>query len=419
MPDGQGKEKKMKRHKSFILLTAVVIMAFLGTLGCGLLPTPEAEVEIQFWASEEIVAPGGCTVLHWEVEGGEGAPVFLDGEEVVASGEEMVCVEQATTFELTVGASGGPYKESVTVHVAGTPGAEPTTSPAGPLPTTPTTTGVQATATRVPPTATRVPPTATSQPPPPQAPKITYFRADGTDGSITVNSGTTVTLSWEWERVSEGYLDPGNIPMICPAMPCTYQVSPTANTTYTLRAVNPSGTDSKTVTVNVTTAPTTLTFTFSPTSGPVASEVELYLSAPIPVEVYYEGRVLPKVVTDGGMTLRVTIPADATSGYFELRWDGQSVRASEQFTISRQAPPSATLILHNNTGAGICWVYFSPPAEGWGDDRLGPTETVSAGQTRSWGIAEGTWDLKAVGCNDQEYIESRVNISGTYFWEVP
>jgi PKD repeat protein len=249
---------------------------------------------------------------------------------------------------------------------------------------------------------------------------IKYFHANGQAGSITVSSGTMVTLSWEWERVSEGYLDPGNHPMACPAMPCTFKASPPGTTTYTLRAVNASGADTESVTVNIGSAPTTLSFTFSPTSGPVATDVELSLSAAVQVTVYYDGQVLPKVVTDGGKTLRVTIPANASSGYFELRWDGQSVTASEQFTIRSPAPPSATLILHNNTGSAICYVYFSHPDEPWGDNRLGSGERVEPGQTRSWGIAAGAWDLEASDCSIQMVDqEMGVNISGTYFWQAP
>jgi hypothetical protein len=70
-----------------------------------------------------------------------------------------------------------------------------------------------------------------------------------------VAPGTTVTLSWEWERVEEGYLDPGNIAMACPAMPCAHEVSPEATTTYTLRAVNTAGTDEATVTVQIEEVP--------------------------------------------------------------------------------------------------------------------------------------------------------------------
>ncbi|MBU0490864.1 MAG: hypothetical protein KKB13_03350 [Chloroflexi bacterium] len=91
-----------------------------------------------------------------------------------------------------------------------------------------------------------------------------------------------------------------------------------------------------------------LTFTFSPQSGPAGSDVKLYLSAPVqPVTVYYNGQVLPKRVLDGGQTLEVTIPGNASgSGYFELQWDGQSVKASEPFTVT-PPPAQGDLILED------------------------------------------------------------------------
>jgi hypothetical protein len=86
--------------------------------------------------------------------------------------------------------------------------------------------------------------------------------------------------------------------------------------------------------------PPPLSFTFSPKSGPGGTEVQLYLSAPLQVEVFYNGRLLPKKVSPDGKTLTVTIPAGAASGYFALRWDGQSVKTSEQFIVIFQAPPA-------------------------------------------------------------------------------
>ncbi len=193
------------------------------------------------------------------------------------------------------------------------------------------------------------------------------------------------------------------------------QKCPTQTKSYNLRAVGPGGESNQSVTVTVTQP--SLTFTFSPTSGPAGSDVELSLSAPIAVTVYYEGRVLPKVVTDGGRTLRVTIPGDASSGYFELRWNGQSVRASQQFTVT---PASTTLILHNNSGSIICYVHISESSQAtWGDDQLGPSETVGSGSTRTWTIAPGTYDLRAQDCSQVDLgTEWSVNIVGTYHWYV-
>ncbi|MBU0490888.1 MAG: hypothetical protein KKA73_03935 [Chloroflexi bacterium] len=93
---------------------------------------------------------------------------------------------------------------------------------------------------------------------------------------------------------------------------------------------------------------TPLTFTFDPKSGPAGSDVRLYLSAAVqPVTVYYNGQALPKKVLDGGKTLEVTIPGNASgSGYFELQWNGQNVKASQPFTVT-PPPAKGDLILED------------------------------------------------------------------------
>jgi hypothetical protein len=179
---------------------------------------------------------------------------------------ELVCVVvdqdglTAKSKAVTVFVTGEVPTSTTAVEI---PTATPTSTEVPPTEVPPTSTPLPPTGTPIPPTATPIPPTFTPIPPtsipttPPQPPSITYFRANGTAGSITVNAGTGVTLSWEWQRVSEGYLDPGNIPMACPAMPCTYQVTPGETTTYTLRAVGPGGQATAQVTVVVVPGDTT------------------------------------------------------------------------------------------------------------------------------------------------------------------
>jgi hypothetical protein len=174
-----------------------------------------------------------------------------------------------------------------------------------------------------------------------------------------------------------------------------------------------TSTPTKRPTPTKTPAPT-LSFTFSPTSGPVGSDVTLYLSTAIPVTVYYEGRVLSKRVLAGGTALLVTIPGDASSGYFELRWDGQSVRATQQFVVT---PLTATLTLSNNSGQTVWYVYISPADQPtWGDDWLG-AEVIASGSYHVFSVPPGTYDLKAEG-GDHSEIDIRwgVSLSGSYNW---
>ena len=97
-------------------------------------------------------------------------------------------------------------------------------------------------------TATTPPPTATVNP---DAPLIKYFRANGQDDSYSATLNESVILSWDWERVEAGWLDPGNVALACLEMPCTFVVKPPATTTYILKAVNSVATTEASVTVEI------------------------------------------------------------------------------------------------------------------------------------------------------------------------
>ena len=122
---------RQRTLRSLGLTLVAALMLFAGVVGCSLSDLfPSAGVEIQFWASEEVVPPGGCVMLHWEVSGAEDNPVFLDGREVSPQGEDEVCLDEPTTFELVLGAPGGSIRETVTIEVEGEwqeppPGEEP------------------------------------------------------------------------------------------------------------------------------------------------------------------------------------------------------------------------------------------------------------------------------------------------------
>ena len=183
------------------------------------------------------------------------------------SGNALVSLSQAWiaegpgTHALSVVAVNLDGQEShpwaVTVRVLGEaagPSSSPTTEGAPPPVVTATYT-VTPTQTVAPPPPPPPPPTATLPPPTatvnPNAPVIKYFRANGQNETYNAILNESVILSWEWERVQAGYLDPGNVPLVCPAMPCTFIVKPPATTTYTLRAINAGITTKATVTVKI------------------------------------------------------------------------------------------------------------------------------------------------------------------------
>ena len=122
-------------QRSLVLVGVVLIVALLlgallmGCSPCDILPIPGAEPEIQFWASEQVVPHGGCTLLHWEVSGAEDYPIFFNGDEVAATGKVEMCLEESTTFELVVGAPGGSIREIVTIAVEPPEGEPPPAEP--------------------------------------------------------------------------------------------------------------------------------------------------------------------------------------------------------------------------------------------------------------------------------------------------
>jgi hypothetical protein len=85
--------------------------------------------EIEFWVEEEVLQRGECTYLEWKVQNAEGYPVFVDGELAGASGNESVCPEETTIYQLVVGVPGDSYEERVTVQVESGHGPARTSAP--------------------------------------------------------------------------------------------------------------------------------------------------------------------------------------------------------------------------------------------------------------------------------------------------
>ncbi len=77
------------------------------------------------------------------------------------------------------------------------------------------------------------------------------------------------------------------------------------------------------------------TFTFSP--GQVRWGDQVEIQVPFSAEsitVYLNGMPLPKRLSSGGRTIRVTIPSGTKTGYLDLERDGTRARASEPISIS-------------------------------------------------------------------------------------
>lgn len=57
-------------------------------------------------------------------------------------------------------------------------------------------------------------------------------------------------------------------------------------------------------------------------------------------------------------------------------------------------------------------VYFSPTSSsGWGDDRLRSDQTLAPGESETWDVDPGNWDLRAIDEDGDSYRRMNVCIS--------
>ncbi|HUV72798.1 MAG TPA: hypothetical protein VMW79_00690, partial [Anaerolineae bacterium] len=196
------------------LTLAVALVLFAGAAGCtlpGVFPGTGTEPEIQFWASEEVVPRGGCTLVHWEVSGAEDYPIFLDGKEVPPSGAEEVCLEEPTTFELVVGMPGGSIRETMRIEVEG---SEPPPEEAPP-----------------------------EEPPPAGGPESIFLIVD----PDTIPQGGCAMLHWEVQPPEfPTFLNGREVPPVGESEEC-----PEGTVTYELLVEGPGGPQARSVTLHV------------------------------------------------------------------------------------------------------------------------------------------------------------------------
>ena len=125
-------------------VVGIIVVALIGPWPT---PTPgEPPVEqppegqrlevINLMVEPDVIPPGGCAMLHWEVIPPGEWRVLLDGQEVPHIGEREVCPENTTPYELLVEAPGGPQVRTVTLHIEPPP-EEPPPPEEGPPPEEP------------------------------------------------------------------------------------------------------------------------------------------------------------------------------------------------------------------------------------------------------------------------------------------
>ena len=100
------------------------------------------------------------------------------------------------------------------------------------------------------------------------------------------------------------------------------------------RAESPAKLAAPPPTGSYTSATPSLSFTFAPQQASPGGTVTLTLSvATSGVEVFFGSQELEAKVLDDGAKLRVTLPKDATSGYLQLRVNGQVFKAKRALEV--------------------------------------------------------------------------------------
>jgi len=421
----------MERHGLPALLGVLVVAALL--LGCGLLPT--SAPEFQFAARDPTVPAGECTILEWVVEGAEGYPVFVDGEEVDSSGWKQVCPEETTAYVLVVGAPGGPYEKRATVVVEGEPGPglslSPTSLPPTTMAATPTTPPSVPSPTTKPPTPTTPPPppapTSTSPPPAPQPYTLELVNQSGvTICHVRFTPPGQPPGSWGDDQLGGNFIADGQSRTLevpagsewvivedCQGIQfgvCVMSSSPQSCTIYNMAANLVLHNNSGQIISYVYVAP-------SP-QGADGNWGDDQLGA---AETIAPGATRTWTITTSRYDLKAVGEGGQEWTLYDVEVPAGATPQSYDWTIAPVAPPvSGNLVLTNNSGQTICYVYISPSTDAsWGSDQLATGETVGLGQSRGWEVPPDTYDLKAEDCG-HNVLDERHNqsIAGPFQWTI-
>jgi hypothetical protein len=101
------------------------------------------------------------------------------------------------------------------------------------------------------------------------------------------------------------------------------------------------------------------------------------------------------------------------------RHDGVSVDGPGDY-IWVLTPADAEVTIINGINTDICEVNISHSEdEFWGVNYLGENEVISPGNSFTVpDIPTGVYDLQAVGCNEIDFNQLDVNLTGVYSWTV-
>jgi len=91
-------------------------------------------------------------------------------------------------------------------------------------------------------------------------------------------------------------------------------------------------------------------------------------------------------------------------------------------TTARLGGSNTQIRIVNDLGRyTIRYVYISPASDdSWGTDRLGSSEVLRVGQSKTWDIDAGNWDLRVKDEDGDTYTKRGIRLSSgkTYVWTV-
>jgi serine protease Do len=99
---------------------------------------------------------------------------------------------------------------------------------------------------------------------------------------------------------------------------------------------------------------------------------------------------------------------------FVLEVEGESLGNESIFVGGDRSLVDFTLV--NQSSFTVCYVQLSPSlAQNWGQDELGPQETISAGSSRAFPLVTGSYDLRLLDCSAESLLEQYgLEISGDF-----
>lgn len=104
-------------------------------------------------------------------------------------------------------------------------------------------------------------------------------------------------------------------------------------------------------------------------------------------------------------------PNDATDTNNQNQSQNQNQNQGQNH-VSTTGSPGITVT--NRSSTVICFVNISSSSDNdWGGDRLGSSETIGAGASRSWTVDSGAWDVRLQDCQHNNLAERRgISVSG-------